>query len=128
MRNEENVTSLKLYSPVQTRGYELKDLGFGFRPGKEMFSFPNCPDRLWGLPILLFNGYCVCIPELKRLERDTHLHLVSRLRIGGVIPTFSPCITFTAWTGAVSYFSQDRMERFRKTTRYYRIMDILANS
>jgi hypothetical protein len=122
------VTYLKLYTPVQKRGYELKDLGFGFRQGKGVFFSPNCPYHLWGPHILLFNGYCIFTPELKQLERDTLFHLVSRLRIGGVIPTFSLCISFMAWTGTVSYFSQHRMERFRKATRYYRIMDILANS
>jgi hypothetical protein len=37
----------------------LEDLGFGVRVsvGENIFSSPRRPDRLWGPPSLLYNGY-----------------------------------------------------------------------
>jgi hypothetical protein len=41
-----------------TTGYELDDRGVGVRaPVRSIFSSPRRPDRLWGPPSLLFNGY-----------------------------------------------------------------------
>jgi len=34
------------------------------------FSFPKRPDRLWGPPSLLFNGYWVSLPGLQRPGRE----------------------------------------------------------
>jgi hypothetical protein len=40
-------------------GYGLNDRGVGVRVpvGSRIFSSPHCPDRLWGPPNLLSNGY-----------------------------------------------------------------------
>jgi hypothetical protein len=40
-------------------GYWLDDRGVGVRVpvGSRIFSSPRCPDRLWGPPNLLSNGY-----------------------------------------------------------------------
>jgi hypothetical protein len=40
-------------------GYGLADGGVGVRVpvGSRIFSSPHRPDRLWGPPDLLFNGY-----------------------------------------------------------------------
>jgi len=37
--------------------YGLEELSFECRQGKEVFSFPNCPDWLWGVKRLLINEY-----------------------------------------------------------------------
>jgi len=38
-------------------GYWLYDRGLSSHRGCEFFSSPPRPDRLWGLPCLLSNGY-----------------------------------------------------------------------
>jgi hypothetical protein len=40
-------------------GYGLNDRGVGVQVpvGSRIFSFPRCPDRLWGPPNLLSNGH-----------------------------------------------------------------------
>ena len=50
--------------------------------------FPQRPDCLWGPPSLLFAGYWVSFPEIKRLgrESDAQLHPVPRLRMSGATP------------------------------------------
>jgi hypothetical protein len=42
-----------------TTGYELDDRGVRVRVpvGSRIFSSPRRPDRLWGPPSLLYNGY-----------------------------------------------------------------------
>jgi hypothetical protein len=60
--------------------------GLNYGRGKEFLSFPNCPDRLWGRPSLLFN---------------TSLPSTSRLRMSAVIPRFPLCV-FVVWTGKTS--------------------------
>jgi hypothetical protein len=46
-------------------GYGLDDRGIGVRVpvGSRIFSSRSCPDRLWGPPNLLFNGYRVLFPR-----------------------------------------------------------------
>jgi hypothetical protein len=54
-------------------GYGLDDRGFGVRVavGARIFSFPRCPDRLWGPPNLLSNGYEILFPPgVKRPGRE----------------------------------------------------------
>jgi hypothetical protein len=48
-------------------GYGLDDRGVGVRDPVEsrIFSSPSRPDRLWGPPNLLSNGYCVLFPRGK---------------------------------------------------------------
>jgi hypothetical protein len=49
--------------------------------GRECFSSPPRPDRLWGPPSLLANGYL-----RSGCEAATHPHLVPRLRMHGAVP------------------------------------------
>jgi hypothetical protein len=46
-------------------GYKLDDLGVGVRVpvGARIFSSPRRPDRLWGPPSLLSNGYWGRFPQ-----------------------------------------------------------------
>jgi len=39
---------------------------------KKFFSFPIRPVRLWVLRSLLFNGYRLCFPEVKRPSREIY--------------------------------------------------------
>jgi hypothetical protein len=39
---------------------------------RDFFSFPKRPDRLWGPPSLLFNGYRGTFPEVKWPEREVN--------------------------------------------------------
>jgi hypothetical protein len=69
------------------------------RRGKRFFSSPNHPHRLCDPPSLLFNGYLVVFPRVRRPERDVgHSPLVPRLRISGDKPIL-PLHAFMAWTG-----------------------------
>jgi hypothetical protein len=49
-------------------GYGLDDRGFGVRVpvGSTIFSSARHPDRLWGPPSLLYNGYRGLSPGVKR--------------------------------------------------------------
>jgi hypothetical protein len=42
--------------------YELDDWGFATRQGLGIFLFATRPDRLWGPPSLLYNGYQRLLP------------------------------------------------------------------
>jgi hypothetical protein len=56
-------------------GYGLDDRGSIPGGGYEFFSSTPCPDRLWGPPSLLSNGYWELFP-LRGVKLTTHLHLV----------------------------------------------------
>jgi hypothetical protein len=51
-------------------GYGLSDRGVGVRIpiGSRIFTSPHRPDRLWGLPNLLSNGYRRLFPGGKAAE------------------------------------------------------------
>jgi hypothetical protein len=53
-------------------GYGLEDRGVGIRVpvGSRIFFPPNRPDRLWGSPSLVSNGYCGFSPGVKRPGRE----------------------------------------------------------
>jgi len=60
--------------------------------GSQCRSSPKRPDRLRGLPSLVFSGYRGSLPETNRSRRElsTHYRLVRRrLRMSGVIPPVS---------------------------------------
>jgi hypothetical protein len=63
--------------------YGMDDRGSIPGRGKGFFFRLLCPDRLWGPPSLLYNGYRgVLSPGLKRgrgVKLITHPHLVSRM-------------------------------------------------
>jgi hypothetical protein len=63
-------------------GYGLDESGFESQERQEIFFSPKRPDRLWGLPCLLFSGYGGSSLEVKR----------PRLRMGGAIPLFPVCV------------------------------------
>jgi hypothetical protein len=57
--------------------------------GWEFFSSPPRPDRLWGSPNLLSNGYqrlSTWRQSGRGVKLTTHLHLVPRSRMRGAIP------------------------------------------
>ena len=61
--------------------YRLGGLGFECRQGQNMLFFlQNRPDWLWGPTNILFNGYRVCLSEVKQPEREVcHLPLSNAL-------------------------------------------------
>jgi hypothetical protein len=87
--------SMSRCSPVSiVSGYGLDNRGIGVQSpakAKGFFLEPLCPDRFWGPPSLLSNGYRVGVlsPGLKHSQGvtlTTHLHLVPRSRIGAIPP------------------------------------------
>jgi hypothetical protein len=60
---------------------------------KDFFFPPSRPDRLWGPPIVLSNGYCGLSLEVKL---TTHLRPVPRLRMCRDIHPL-PQYTFVTW-------------------------------
>jgi hypothetical protein len=72
-------------------GYGLVDRGVGVRvPGVlTSFSSPRRPDRLWGPPNLLYNGYRGAVsPGVKRPGREADyvsLYIHSPIRLHGVM-------------------------------------------
>jgi hypothetical protein len=55
-------------------GYGMDDRGVGVRVpvGSRIFSSPRRPDRLWGPPNLLSNGYRHSFSGVKRPAREVH--------------------------------------------------------
>jgi hypothetical protein len=63
----------------------------GSSPGRGwgFFSSPPCPDRIWGVPSLLSNGYQGLFPwgqSGRGVKLTTHFHLVPRSRMHRIIP------------------------------------------
>ena len=65
----------------------------GLNPGtgKCLFFAPKLPDRVWGSPSLLFNGYRRSFPGVnsRGANLTTYLHLVTKLRMNGAVPLIS---------------------------------------
>jgi hypothetical protein len=56
--------------------------------GKRIFSIPKHPDRLWGLPRLLFDRHLLCFPQRLsgwNMKFSTYFHLVPQMRISRAI-------------------------------------------
>jgi hypothetical protein len=71
-------------------GYGLDDRETGVRVpvGSRIFSSPRRPDRLWGTPNLLSNGYRGLFPQgysVRGVKLTTNLQLVPRSRKRGAI-------------------------------------------
>jgi hypothetical protein len=80
-------------------GYGLNDRRVGVRVpvGSKIFSSPHRPDRLWGSPNLLSNGYRGLFPRGygdRSVKLTTHLQLVPRSRKYGSIHPLSHA---TSW-------------------------------
>jgi hypothetical protein len=79
---------------------QLDDWWFNSGRIWEFFSSPLHPDKLWGPPSLLSNGYHGFFPCGKSglgMKLTTHLHLVPRSRMHGAIP---PLPNTPPWHGA----------------------------
>jgi hypothetical protein len=66
----------------------------------KFFSSPPRPNRLWGPPSLLSNGYQGLLPREQSgrgVKLTNHLHLVPRSRMHGAIPPFP---NTPSWCGA----------------------------
>jgi hypothetical protein len=84
---------------IMTRSRAGRCQGSNLGTVKRFFSSPEHPDRLWGPPSLLFNGYRGYFPKIKRPWRDVdHSRLAPKLRISGAIPLLPLC-AITASTG-----------------------------
>jgi hypothetical protein len=91
----DNITEVGVAQSIQWLSCELEDRGSIRARGEIFFSSPPHPDRLWGPPNLLWNGYKGLFPRGfsgRGVKLTTHLHLVPRLRLHGVIPP----LTFTS--------------------------------
>jgi hypothetical protein len=80
-------------------GYGLDDQGFESRQGLGFFFPPPRPDRLWGPPSLLSNGYQGFFPWRQSGwggKLTNHLHLVPRSRLRGAMYPL-PQYAFMAW-------------------------------
>jgi len=71
--------------------------------------FLKCPDQLWGLPSLQFNGYQVSCHAVNWPEHDltTHLHLLPGLRMSGAMPLL-PLYASMAWKGETLLYNGSR--------------------
>ena len=78
-------------------GWKVQGLNHG--RSKWFFCSPNHPDWLWSLPSFLFIWYQCSFLEAKHggMMLITHLYLVMRLRMTGVLPLLLPS-AFMAWT------------------------------
>jgi len=79
--------------PYKLPNYGTVDRGFNSWQG------PPRPDRFWGLFSLLSNGYGGLLSRVQSdrgVKLTTHLNLVSRLRMRGVLPQI-PQYVSVAW-------------------------------
>jgi hypothetical protein len=72
---------------------DVREIGVRVPVGARFFSSPRLPDRLWGLPSLLSNGYRGLFPRWqigRSVKQTTHLQLVPRSRTRGSIHPSTP--------------------------------------
>jgi hypothetical protein len=96
-------------------GYELHDRGVGVRVpvGSRIFSIPQRPDRFWGSPSLLSNGYRV--QSGRGVKQTTHLQLVPRSRKHGSI---HPLRHTPSWSNAELVKHRVKFTFLIKSTNY----------
>jgi hypothetical protein len=78
--------------------YALDDWGSIPGGGKGFFLHPLCPDRLWGPPSLLYNGYWGSFARGKArpgVTLTTHPHLVPRSRMDRSYTSSPPSASMT---------------------------------
>jgi hypothetical protein len=100
--------NLKTYS--RQKNYIIRDPNNTVRgsnpASNRLFSSPKRLDRLWGPSSLLINGYRGALSweqSCRGFMLTTHLHLLPRLWMSGVIPT-RLLYTCIAWTGETLRF------------------------
>jgi hypothetical protein len=82
----------KVVSIVTIYGLDNRWVGVQVLVRKRIFTSPYCPDRLWGTPTLLSNGYQgLFLWEYsgRGIKLTTHLQLVPRPRKRGPIHPFT---------------------------------------
>jgi hypothetical protein len=92
------------------RSRDIRNVGWTIRGlnadrDEKFFSFPKRPDRLWGPPSLLFNGYGGCFPKLKQPEREVDHTSPFSAKVKNVWSYNSalpPPYAFMTWTGPSS--------------------------
>jgi hypothetical protein len=80
-------------------GYRLDDRGSIPGGGWEFFSSTPCPDRFWGPPSLISNGYrglSHWVQSGRCVKLTTHLHLVPRSK-NALRYTSTPLYVFVTW-------------------------------
>jgi hypothetical protein len=80
-------------------GYGLDDreAGVGVPVGSRIFTSPRRPDRLWGQPNLLYNGYQGLFPGVKRPGREADHYPLTSVEVKKMwIYTSTPPYAFMA--------------------------------
>jgi hypothetical protein len=82
-QNELSVMKSTVFYILTGRGLDGRGVGVRLLVGARVFSSPQRPDRFWGPPSLLYNGYRRHFGRGVKLT--THLELVPRSKIRGSI-------------------------------------------
>jgi hypothetical protein len=75
----QHVTPVDILSQLHSQDYRLDGPG-SIPSSARFFSSPQIPNRLWGPPSLLSNGYRGLFSRGRGVKLTTHLHLAPRSR------------------------------------------------